>query len=409
MGSMTALQYSLSAATAKPTSVLRPGRRSKFATGVMAAVYVLLLGLSAAHFYQVPYWTLDLLSYMGNVRLHETTDPIKLRDRVYSELKSTAPPEVFGLLTGAAGFRDDHGAKHDRFTNAYHYTEFLPLFAIRPMYILTLYGMSRAGLGLVQSVRLVSTACYVLLGILVFVWLSRYTRLAAFLALLIMWTPHVTFLGRFTGCDSISVFLGMLSLYLIFEKNLVAAGLTILMAAIWFRTDNVALVAPVLLVLFLQNRIDFWKAAVLGLLAVASVVVIDHEAGHYGFRLLYYDTFVQIPIAPAEMNVSFPLSQYVYIFLNGYKQMLISFVPAFLLLGLAGLNRRTAPLLGIVTLYAALHYVILPDWVDRYMADFYLVTMMAAAAIVWPRTDSFGIKEYEYRWPLNSSSSHREV
>jgi hypothetical protein len=363
-----------------------------------AAVYTLLLALSAAHFYQVPYWTMDLLSYMGNARLHETMDPVQLHNRVYGELRSSVPADVFGLLTGAPGFKDDHGAKHDRFVNPYHYTEFLPLFAIRPMYILTIYGMSRSGMGLVQAVRLISAVSYALLGILVFVWLSRYTRLAPLLALLIMWTPHITFLGRFTGCDGISVLLGMLSLFLIFEQNRPALGLGILMSAIWFRTDNIALVAPVVLILFLQDRIDFWKAAILGLVAVTSVLVIDHEAGHYGIRLLYYDTFVGIPVAPAEMNVQFPFKQYVYTFLNGYKQMLISFVPLFLILGLVGWTRRMAPLLGIATVYAALHYVILPDWVDRYMAVFYLITMMSAAIQVWPRPqESHRLPEQEYR------------
>jgi len=59
--------------------------------------------------------------------------------------------------------------------------------------------------------------------------------------------------------------------------------------------------------------------------------------------------------------------------------MLNSFVPAFLVLGLLGLNRRTAPLLAVVTAYVILHYLILPNWIDRWMGVFYVVTCMAAA------------------------------
>jgi hypothetical protein len=390
MQSMVGLQRTATKFIDKPFVVPKQPLQRDRVSAISLAIYIALLAVSAVHFYQSPYWTMDLLSYMGNARLHETTDQVTLHERVYSELKASVPADVFGLLTGAPGFKDEHGAKHDRFTNPYHYAEFLPLFAIRPMYILTIYGMSRTGMGLVQAVRLVSAASYALLGILIIMWLTSYTRLAPLLALLIMWTPHITFLGRFTGCDGISVLLGMTALFLIFEKNWLTPGLVILFGAIWFRTDNIALAIPVLFVLFLQKRLDLWKVGVLAGLTVASVLVIDNEAGHYGIRLLYYDTFIGIPIAPAEMSVQFPLSQYVHIFVNGYKQMLISFVPLFVLLGMIGWTRKTAPLLGIAAVYAAIHYAILPDWVDRYMAVFYLITMITAASRVWPRETEFG-------------------
>lgn len=355
---------------------------------IAIAAYVLALGLATIHFYQSPYWTMDLLGYMGNARLQETRDPVVLHDRVYGELRSSVPSEVFNLLTGAPGFHDEHGEKHDRFLNPFHYAEFLPFFAIRPMYNSTIYLISRTGLGLVRAVRLLSALSYVSLGLLVLFWLLSYTRAAPLVALLIMLIPHITFLGRNTGSDGISVLLGMLSLYLIFERKQLAAGILILLIAIWFRTDNIALIIPVLLVLLLQHRLEAWKAAVLAFIAVGSVMAIDHAAGHYGIHMLYYDTFVGMPMAPGEMTAHFTIGQYAHLYLNGYKDMLISFVPLFLMLGLLGLNRKTVPLLGIGTAYAILHYTILPNWVDRYMAVFYLLTTMTAAFRIWPRNST---------------------
>jgi hypothetical protein len=369
---------------------VRSGPRHNFsghssAMKLAVAAYVLILGLATIHFYKSPYWVMDLLGYMGNARLHETTDPVVLHNRVYGELRSSVPPEVFDLLTGAPGVHDENGAKHDRFLNPNHYVQFLPCFAIRPLYNLTLYCISRTGVGLVQAVRLVSAISYGLLGILVLVWLSRYTRMAPLLALLIMLIPHISLLGRNTGADGLSVLLGMLSLYLIFENNQVFAGILILSAAIWVRTDNIALIMPVLLVLLLQKQLEIWKACVVGLLAIFSVLIINHYAGDYGIQMLYYRNFFGIPIAPAEMVVSFTIRQYAYFFLNGFKDMLVSFVPLFLLLGLIGWNRKTAPLLGIAVIYIALHYVILPNWIDRWMAVLYLLTSMTAAFRVQPK------------------------
>lgn len=364
---------------------------------IAIAAYILILGLATIHFYNSPYWTMDLLGYMGNARLHETTDPILLRDRVYSELRSSAPPEVFDLLTGAPGFHDEHGEKRDRFLNAFHYAEFLPFFAIRPLYNLTIYWISRTGVGLVRAVRLVSAVSYGLLGIIVLAWMLPYTRAAPLCAMLIMLTPHITFLGRNTGSDGLSVLLGMFSLYLIFERKRYPTGILLLLIAIWFRTDNIALLAPTLVVLFLQKRLEGWKTAVLGLIALCSVVVIDHAAGHYGIHVLYYNTFVGMPMAPAEMTAHYTPGQYAHLYLNGYKDMLICFVPLFVLLGLVGLSRKTAPILGIATAYALLHYTILPNWVDRYMAVFYLLTAMAAAFRVWPRNSN----DKQGLWPTD--------
>jgi hypothetical protein len=371
---------------------------------IAVAAYVLILGLATMHFYKSPYWVLDLLGYMGNARLHETVDPVVLHDRVYGELRSSVPPEVFDLLTGAPGVYDEGGAKHDRFINPYHYAEFLPCFAIRPMYNLTIYWVARTGLGLVQAVRLVSALSYGLLGILVLVWLGRYTRMAPLLALLIMLTPHISLLGRNTGADGLSVLLGMLSLYLIFENNRVFAGILILSAAIWVRTDNIALIMPVLFVLFLQRRLEGWKASVVGLIAISSVLMINRTAGDYGIQMLYYRNFFGIPIAPAEMIARFTIGQYAYFFLKGFKDMLTSFVPLFILLGLLGWNQKTGPLLGIAVAYATLHYIILPNWVDRWMAVLYLLTSMTAAFRVQPKE----IVD-KLRWNISDSLKNMSV
>ena len=348
------------------------------------AAYLCIVAAFAFHLYRSPYWNLDMLGYMGNAELNEITDPVKLHHRVYGELRSSAPREVFDLLTGAPGFQDDGGAKRDRFLNPDHFGQFLPFFAVRPMYNKLLYWLSRTGIGLIPAVRLVSAGSYALLGVLVVAWLLPYTRMAPLLALIIMLIPHIVLLGRFTGSDGLSVLLGMLSLYLILEREKLGGGLAILMAAIWFRTDNIALVVPVLCVLCLQKRIALWMAGVLAIVAVASVLVINRAAGDHGIAMLYYRNFIGIPKTPNEVIVHFSFAQYAHFFLSGFKHMFVSFVPLFILLGLIGLNRRTAALLGIVTAYSVLHYLILPNWVDRFFGIFYLVTAMTAASQVQP-------------------------
>jgi len=329
---------------------------------VGSAIYVCLLCLVTAHFYLAPFWDLDMLGYMGNARLNDTIDPVKLHGLVYGELRASVPSSAFGYLTGAPGEPDQSGSKHDRFLNAYHYTEFLPCFAIRPLYNQIIYRLSRTGLGLVRSIRLVSALSYYLIGIIVLLWLGRYTPYSPVLSFLIMLLPPVSLLGRNTTADALSVLLGLSSLFVIFELDRVAIGIGLLSVAIWVRTDNVVLIVPVLAVLCFQRRLQLWVGAVFAVISVAAVLVINHAAGDYGIRMLYYRNFLGTPLAPGEMIAHFT-----------------GRVPVFLILSTVGLNRRTAPLLGVVTAYVMLHYVILPNWIDRWMGVFYVVTCMVAA------------------------------
>jgi len=194
-----------------------------------------------------------------------------------------------------------------------------------------------------------------------------------------MLLPPVSLLGRNTTADALSVLLGLSSLFVIFELDRVAIGIGLLSVAIWVRTDNVVLIVPVLAVLCFQRRLQLWVGAVFAVISVAAVLVINHAAGDYGIRMLYYRNFLGTPLAPGEMIAHFTGRQYLYFFLSGFKAMLNSFVPVFLILSTVGLNRRTAPLLGVVTAYVMLHYVILPNWIDRWMGVFYVVTCMVAA------------------------------
>jgi hypothetical protein len=248
------------------------------------------------------------------------------------------------------------------------------------MYNETVYWLSRTGIGMVRSVRLISAFSYYLLGILVLVWLKHYTPAAPVLALLIMLLPPVSLLGRNTAADALSVLLGMYSLFLIFECDRLALGTALITVAIWFRTDNIALLSPVLVILWHQGRIALWKAIALGTIGVLSILVINRAAGDYGIQMLYYRNFLGTPLAPAEMVAKFAAAEYLSAFLAGFKTMLTNFVPAFILLGLIGFNKKTAPLLAIAATYAAVHYLILPNWIDRWMGVAYLIPCIAAAS-----------------------------
>jgi hypothetical protein len=350
----------------------------------VVACYLGLLCLVSLHLYRRPIYDMDSIQYMGNALLIEETDPVRLHDRVYSELRRrVAPNDLAPLLGNETGApTDQNDSRRERAMNPYNFAEFLPFFAIRPLYNDTLYLVSKTGLGLVRASIVISVCSYFLLGGLLFVWVRAYsTPLRAFaLCTLGMLTPPLTALGRDTTSDALASLIAFSSLYLIFEKRHLGPGMVILLSSLFFRTDFVVLAGPVILVCWLQRQIPFWQATVLVLVAASSVLAINHFAGDYGIRMLYYRNFVGTPTAPAEMMVRFSAHDYLSAFRSGITKIADSFFLPFLLVGIIGLRSRAGRLLlGTTLAYVALHFLVLPNWQERWVAVFYLSAIVCAA------------------------------
>ncbi len=350
-------------------------------------LYVLLLAGVARHLYYKPIYSMDSIQYMGNALLMEEREPVRIHQRVYAEVQRYVPKvEREGLLGYEVGApADQNKSRQERASNAYTFAEFLPLFAIRPLYNQTLWLVSKTGLGLVRSGLLISVTSYFFLGVLAFIWLGRYMSPVFTLAfsILLMISPPLLDLGRETTADPLATLVAFASLYLIFEKQRLFPGVILLLASIYFRTDFVVLAGPVILACWWERRIELWKAAVLAIVAVASVLCINHFAGDYGMGMLYYRNFTGVPVAPGEMTVRLSARDYFLALRAGITLLMASFFLPFLLLGTAGMAlRRTRALFEVTLGYVFLHFLILPNWQERWFGVFYLSMAVCAAAAV---------------------------
>ena len=340
------------------------------------------------HLYRAPEYAMDSLQYMGNALLMDHLDVREIHARVFAEVELRIPQprrdQVLGLTND--GPRDQNESRYVRSHDPYRYAEFLPLFAIRPLYNQTLYWLSKTGLGLVRSGVVISVASYFGIGVLLFVWMRLYLQgwVAAIAAFLASLTPPMTMLGRETRPDALATLVALAALYLIVESKKLAAGFTLLLISIFIRTDFVVLAAPVLLVCCRQRQIKLWHGAVLSALALASVLFINHFAGDYGFQMLYYRNFIGTPIAPGEMTVRLAPLDYLTGMKHGVTLIFASFFFPFLLLGLPSLygSIHARTLFQITLAYTLLHFAVLPNWEERWFGIFYL-GMTVAAAINW--------------------------
>jgi hypothetical protein len=345
--------------------------------------YLLLLGVVSLHLYRSPTYDMDSIQYMGNALLMERTDVVGIHRRVYAELGEAVPKEerepLLGYEPGAPA--DQNASRLERAANPYRFGEFLPMFAIRPLYNQTLYWVSKTGLGLVRAGIFISVVSYFLIGVLFFLWIRRHANGLFCLAVasLVMISPPLTSLGRDPTSDALATLVAFASLYMIFEMQRLTPGLILLLASIFFRTDFVVLAGPTILACWLDRRIDFWKASILAALALSSALCIGHFAGDYGMKMLYYRNFVGTPIAPGEMTVQFSTRDYLSAFRSGITKVAESFFVPFLLLGAIGLrSRRMMTLFAVSLAYVMLHFVVLPNWQERWVGLFYLCMAVCA-------------------------------
>jgi branched-subunit amino acid transport protein len=373
-------------AQAEMATLDKPRTRWPGATSIPTVVfYVVSLALLSFHIYRTPIYAMDSLQYMGNALLMEDTNPVHIHQRVYSELRRSVPATIFEHLTGnePGAPQDQNASRHERAVNPYRFAEFLPLFAIRPLYNQTLYFVSKMGVGLVRSGVLISVGSYFLIGLILFLWMRPYASplVSVAVSLLTMASPPLTILGRETTSDALASLVALISLYVIFDKRQLTLGLVLLLVSIYFRTDFVVLAGPVILVCWLQRWVKFWQGAALSALAVASVLCINHFAGDYGIKMLYYRNFVGTPIAPGEMLVQFSQHDYLSAFRSGITELGESFFLPFLLIGAIGLrSKRILPLFALALGYIGLHFLILPHWEERWAAVFYLSMVVCAVS-----------------------------
>ncbi|HLV85636.1 MAG TPA: hypothetical protein VKV39_01585 [Candidatus Sulfotelmatobacter sp.] len=349
----------------------------------------IILTLAAFRAYQYPAYSSDGFQYMANaVAMHGAHAP-EIHSTVYHEVYAGVPANILDHLLGKDELETSQSLSfRTRAVDPYRFTEFLPCFAVRPIFNEMVYVLHYGlGMSLLRATVIIPVVSYWLMGWLALIWISRYvaTTVAALITSLLMLTPPVWDLARWTTPDAFSAMALLAALFVIFEKNWISTGLTILLAAVYIRTDNFLLALLVLAYLSIwEKRIDVAKAAVLAAVACGSVFLINHFAGDYGRAMLYYRAFVAIPQAPGEYVAHFGWHDYFAALRRGTASVVHeSFIP-FALMGLVGWIRRpTSGIVALITVsatYTATHFVLYPEPEERFCGVFFVGMGIALAS-----------------------------
>jgi hypothetical protein len=368
---------------------MRIGFRHKIIVGL----YLLLLTLVSSRPYLYSLYDMDMMGYIGNAIAITGASTTQIHEAAYRAVAAEVPEMVKDHLLGRdmSGPPSQWKSRQDRAMNPDHFAEYLPCFAVRPIFNELVYLLHyKLGVGLIRATIVISVVSYWLTGLLVLIWLAHYVGVgrAALCSLLLMMAPPILNLARFNTPDALSCLVSLAALYLVFERDSLFWGLTLLLLTIYVRTDNVLLVIAVLGYSSLVSKhLEKTKAAVLGAVAVASVIVINHFAGDYGIRVLYYRSFVEVPLAPAEFVPQFGPTDYLRALRMAVSGTMNSYFLLFVLMGLVGAFARRHPvsraILVVTTFYVATHFFLFPSGQERFWGPFYISTAMIMAIAAW--------------------------
>ncbi|MGE5325543.1 MAG: hypothetical protein ACM3NO_00780, partial [Deltaproteobacteria bacterium] len=134
-------------------------------------IFIVLLAALCRLAWIYPLYNWDILPTVALVN-EPSSDPVRLHKRAYVTADAETPPEV------ARSFRvSEYDTKNrlDSAQNPWHFAEQLPLYSVKPLYILTLTAMHGAEIGTIAAARLLSIISFAILGSLFFLWLRKFT------------------------------------------------------------------------------------------------------------------------------------------------------------------------------------------------------------------------------------------
>ena len=355
--------------------------------------FAVCLTLASWRAYRYPEYSTDGFSYMGNAVAMSGAGIQVIHDSVYREARAGMPRPEFDHLTGndPSEPASERNSFHQRAVDAYRFAEFLPCFAIRPVFNELVYVLHfKLGVGLLKATVLLAVVSYWLLGWVVLAWTARYTAVpwAAPITILLLLSPPVWDLARSTTPDALSTLVVLLAIYLLFERQKLLPGMILLLASVYVRTDNLFLVVPVLAFLYVTGSgLKATHAVALSALAFVSVLVINHFAGDYGAKVLYYRSFVEPPIAVGEIVPRFGIHEYLTALKAGIGGALHGPYIPFLLMGIVGLLRRASRavvgLIAVTVVYTAAHLIIFPNPEPRFFGAFFAAMGIALASTLF--------------------------
>ena len=255
-------------------------------------LYFFCISLVGVYCFKRPFYNWDMLPYTALILQTDQYSIKEAHDLAYQLTGENVPAENYRQLTDSS-----HVYRNRMLNNAQAFEKELPFYVVKPLYIGLCYLSYKAGISLPQSTLVPSFISYLLIGLLLFYWLSLYLRLPVtfLIALLIMVSPPLTEVAKTSSPDCLSALLLSGAFYFIIEKPSLQNAFILLVLSVFARLDNALTFFLILCIIFFSGK-WYRKISVrlfiglLGLLVLCYLLV-GFFASQYGWSVFFYNDF----------------------------------------------------------------------------------------------------------------------
>ncbi len=287
------------------------------------------LGLCVFISLKHPNYTWDILAYTGSVYSVEGNTPKQIHQKTYSLAKQYLTPAIYNsYIGGDATVESNREEEQTNFkANVYSdpdkFYKQLPLYYIKPLYVILLFCADQLGLNPMAAALLLSMFVSSCICILIYGWLSAYlSRWWALLwSIVLLSAAGINDLFSLPTPDIACGGLVLLAVYLYVQRKGWYSSIACLFTATFFRIDTALFILLFIAYeyVFRSRPIVWSKDGVCFALAMLLPMVVDQIVGAYSWSTLFYYNFVSHLDYPNLFRGSIAFKDYASAFILGLR------------------------------------------------------------------------------------------
>ncbi|WP_437995324.1 hypothetical protein WMF26_28930 [Sorangium sp. So ce185] len=252
-----------------------------------------------------------MLGYSGVALSYESSDPVVIHGGAYGALRDAAPAAVVHELTSSSPYRAEVAQDPRAFV------EQLSFYRMRMVSSSLLYLLYKCGVNVARAASAVSALSYVLLALVGLSWMMRHLDpiCAVLVSSFIFLSSSFTHVASLPTPDGLAALIVVAAGYAFLEAGNRRLSFVLLTVAVLVRHETAILGLMFSAWLLLFRRAERLRARLACFAASSSAilgayVLVTRLNGAYGWRTLFYHTFIDPLVHPASALVSVGLDDY---------------------------------------------------------------------------------------------------
>jgi hypothetical protein len=256
----------------------------------------------------------DMIPYTSLMLMIEEQDFNKVHKLTYENIKKEAGVDVFNESISPSP--DNPKFRPAMYKDTKAYKEIISLYDIKPLYVFISWCFYKSGFQLIASTVAASVFSYFMIGLLLFIWMSKRLNpyLSLILTICLIGTDTLVDGARYSNPDCLGAMIFFYGTYFLIEKKNYIVSVLLIGLSLLVRPDNVILSGVLFACFFLLGK-KWSEISLMKFIMITLVLLIFYSipklwTENPGYRVLFYHTFYEYFIYPVSEGHPVTFSQY---------------------------------------------------------------------------------------------------